>query len=358
MDHHQAVPSSVKFDPSEANIRIAKFWQLGAVFGTEKTAVRVYFDEIASDRACLFNGLHLIRDELQLACSSTSDLNACLADFSVPSVLTTLAHTVCGDRICAKHVTKYNRIMGSRFSNLGEFGEPKIEHFSPAGGGAEDGPTLAHVTHAHMIDAHIKKSLYEGNSKSYLLLNFDMMTHVGRLDVANVPSYGLTKESEWREARNSCGAVIGMLRGYNAENTVHQRLRKDLGEANFAFLSKDKQLLVDNYGVKVDIGVVVAAAIIAVQGLLNTANALKSEMDERGVAHLSASIVVNLLGEDDPLLYCGRATVFEKKVKYQGLGLDAKKYGGKFGKAYEGHSGFLTLTYEGNEGTGYKASLV
>ncbi len=36
-------------------------------------------------------------------------------------------------------------------------------------------------------------------------VNIDLMGHVGRLDSLAGVSYGLTKESPWREERNACG---------------------------------------------------------------------------------------------------------------------------------------------------------
>ena len=73
----------------------------------------------------------------------------------------------------------------------------------------------------------------------------------------------------------------------------------------------------------------IASAIVAVRGIRNTAMALTQEMDERGVAHLTASVTVNRPSRDDLVIYLARATVFNGMVKIQTLGLDAKLYGGR-----------------------------
>ena len=65
-------------------------------------------------------------------------------------------------------------------------------------------------------------------------MNVDLKTHVGRIDLPNGKVLiGQTKESKWRESRSACGAIVGTLKSYNAENGVHRRIREDLGEANF-----------------------------------------------------------------------------------------------------------------------------
>ena len=101
---------------------------------------------------------------------------------------------------------------------------------------------------------------------------------------------------------------------YDDTNTVHRRLRSNLGDANFAFLT--------TIGVKsiegVDITFAVAAAIVCVQGLLDTAVAMTKEFDERSVGHLTASLVVNHISRDEPVAryYClvAREVVFLKNI--------------------------------------------
>ncbi|MGD1941011.1 MAG: hypothetical protein ACFB0G_06835, partial [Leptolyngbyaceae cyanobacterium] len=61
----------------------------------------------------------------------------------------------------------------------------------------------------------------------------------------------------------------------------------------------------------------------------NTAMALSHELDERGLAHLTASTTVNRPSRDDLVIYLARATVFNGKVRIQSLGTEAKKYGGQ-----------------------------
>ncbi len=334
----------MKFDPSAASLRVSRLWALKAKFGLEGRANSCYLNEIVSDRYTLVNGLQLLRDELQLADANTdSDLVACGADLSVPTVMTTVAHTNCGDRIHqGEATTSYEQVVAQRFGTLSEIGELKLEAFSPAGGGTDDGATLAHVTVAHQLDEPIRKKLYEGNAQSFVVVAIDLKTHVGRYDEDGmVKMYGKTKESPWREARNACGALVGTLTHYNADNAVHRRIRADLGEANFEYLSKT--------GVRTDTGIeitaAVAAAIVAVQGMLNTARALCKELDERGVGHITASITVNRTSSLDPVIYLARSTVFGGTMAVQGLGTDARKYSGKLVSA-EGESQLL-LTYDG-----------
>jgi hypothetical protein len=155
----------MQFDPTLARARLDKFWSLHAEFGMEHNAYRVYLNEIVSDRYVLVNGLQLIRDELQLAgdeeVSDGEDVMACGANLGLPSVMTTLAHTNCGDRIHqGEATTSYEQVVASRFATMSEVGEYKLEAFSPTGGGTDDGNTLAHVTAAHMLDEPIRKRFY------------------------------------------------------------------------------------------------------------------------------------------------------------------------------------------------------
>lgn len=343
----------MKFDPSAAALRVGRLWNLQAEFGQEAGAYACYLNEIVSDRYTLVNGMQLLRDELQLADQTTeSDLVACGADMSVPTVITTVAHTNCGDRIHQGEATlAYERTVALRFGSLSEIGELKLESFSPTGGGTDDGATLAHVTVAHQLDEPIRQRLYSGNAQSFVVVAIDLKTHVGRHEEhGHVLAYGRTKESPFREDRNACGAIVGTLAHYNENNAVHRRLRADLGEENFAFLSQQ--------GVKteqgMDITPAVAAAIVAIQGMLNTARALTTELDERGVGHLTASITVNRTSADDPVIYLARSTVFGGKVQTQGLGTDARKYSGKL----EDHKGTmrLILSYDGTPADGYAVS--
>lgn len=315
----------VEFDPKLAKERIERFWTLNAEFGVEHNAYRVYLNEIVSDRYVLVNGLQLLRDELQLAESGGGDVVACGADLSLPSVMTTLAHTNCGDRIHqGEATTSYEHVVAARFATMSEIGEHKLEAFSPTGGGTDDGGTLAHVTVAHMLDEPIRKRLYTGNAHSYLLVNIDLKTHVGRLEQGDTLVIGKTQESKWREPRTACGAAVGAISGYNEDNGVHRRIRQDLGEKNFELLSKGKILSREG----IVLNPAVTSAIIAVQGMLNTAKALETEMDERGVAHLTASMTVNRPHHDDTIIYLARATVFHGETRVQGFGTDATKYSG------------------------------
>jgi hypothetical protein len=339
----------MQFDSKVARARMDQFWGLNAEFGHEHQAVHVYLSEIVSDRYVLVNGLQLIHDELQLAgigsSSGVEDVVACGADYSLPSVCTTLAHTNCGDRIHqGEATTSYEQIVAARFAFMSEVGEYKLEAFSPTGGGTDDGNTLAHVTVAHQLDEPIRRRLYEGNASSFILVNVDLKTHVGRLDPPGAKMViGKTQESKWREPRAACGAMVGALRAYNPDNNVHRRLRADLGEENYEYLSK--------HGVKtrdgIDITMAVGASIVSVQGMVNTAKALETELDERGMGHLTASLTVNRPHLDDTIVYLARATVFDGETRTQGFGTDAKQYSGRVVE-YHGDTRLL-MTYGGTD---------
>lgn len=316
----------MSFDPSAARSRVEKFWQLSASFGMERSAYHSYLNEIVSDRYSLINGLQLLRDELQFASSSTTDIKACGADLSLPSVVTTLAHTNCGDRIHqGDATTRYRVVVAARFATLSEYGELKTEVFFPTGGGTDNGDTLAHVTVAHQLDETLRRQVYEGNPQSVVLAAIDLKTHVGRLDEGDNRIYGKTRESPWREPRAACGAIVGALLQYNPKNIVHQRIRQDLGEESFNYLASERIHADDG----TDITMAVAAAIVAIQGMKNTALALGKEMDERGIGHLTASTTINIPSRDDLVIYLARATVFDGTICVQGLGTDASKYKGQ-----------------------------
>jgi hypothetical protein len=316
----------MKFDAASGKKRIEAFWNLGAEFGREKQAFDIYFEEIVSDRYSLVKGMQLVRDELQLAgIDTTSDIAACGADFNLPTVITTLAHTNCGDRIHqGEAATAYIQTVAARFATLSEIGEYKVEDFAPTGGGTDDGATFAHVTWAHHIDDFLRERIYLGNPASYALCNFDLKTHVGRLEEDGV-AIGKTRESKWRDPRAACGAIVGCLAHYNEKNAVHRRIRSDLTEDGYTYLTQTPVKTATG----VDITAAVAAAIVSVRGMLNTAEALTHEMDERGMAHLRATMTVNIPEKLDTIIYLARATVFDGEIHTQGFGTDAKKYSGE-----------------------------
>jgi|GEM_PF-453569 len=338
----------MKFDATIGKSRLQAFWALKAEFGAERDAYDVYLEDIVSDRYSLVKGLQLVRDELQLAgLDRKSDISACGADFSLPSVVTTLAHTNCGDRIHQGEATSaYMQTVASRFATISEMGEYKLEAFAPTGGGTDDGATFAHVTWAHHIDELLREQIYRGNASSYILCNFDLKTHVGRIDDSTI-SIGKTQESKWRYPRAACGAIVGCLAHYNENNGVHRRLRADLTEGGFTHLREHPVKTAEG----IDVTPAVAAAIVSVRGMLNTAHALAHEMDERGMAHLTATMTVNRPGRLDTIVYLGRATVFNGEIITQGLGTDATKYSAAF--AGKGEDATLVLSYRGQSQSGY-----
>lgn len=335
------------FDPSAASTRLARLWKLESQFGRERGTNRTFLDEIVSDRLQLTSGLQLLRDELQFApANGQNDREACRADLSLPSVVTTLAFTNCGDRIHQDEIDRYVQVVASRFATLSEVGTLKPEAFRPTGGGTDDGATLAHVTWAHVLDEPLRKRVYEGNAQSFVLCGFDLKAHIGRLDKSNGDVlFGTTQESPWREPRAACGAVVGALRHFDEKNEVHQRIRRDLGADNFAFLVADGVRTKEG----IDITAVVAAAIVAIQGMFDTARALTKELDERGVAHLTASLTVNRSAMPDTMIYLARATVFGGRHTRQGFGVDARKFAGEL-VSYKADRR-LRMTYDGTDGT-------
>ena len=314
------------FDPATARERLSRLWKLEAQFGTERGTNRIFLDEIVSDRLQLVAGLQILRDELQFApFPGNDDREQCRADLSLPSVVTTVAFTNCGDRIHQGEVDRYVQVVASRFATLSEVGTLKPEAFRPTGGGTDDGATLAHVTWAHVLDEPLRARVYEGHAQSFVMCGFDLKAHIGRLDTEDgAVLFGKTQESPWREPRAACGAIVGALANFDDTNDVHRRIKNDLGEENFTFLARD--------GVRseegIDISAAVGAAIVAVQGMLDTARALKHEMDERGVAHLTASLTVNRSAMPDTMIYLARATVFDGVLTSQGFGVDARKFTG------------------------------
>ena len=174
-----------------------------------------------------------------------------------------------------------------------------------------------------------------------MLVAVDLKTHCGRLDQCDgAVKFGETQESRWREPRAACGAIVGTLTNYDEDNAVHRRLRADLGEENFQFLTEKPFLSKE----KINVSAVVAAAIVAIQGMQNTLAALTGEMDERGLGHVTAAVTINRPDQDDTTIYLARATVFNGKIQYQGLGTDARKYSAKLVE-YK-NSRRLLLTYQ------------
>lgn len=339
------------FDPSFAHARLERLWKLKAEFGQEHGTNRVLLDEIVSDRLQLVSGMQVLRDELQFAPGARvggPDREAGRADLSMPSVVTTQAFTNCGDRIHQGEVDRYVQVVGSRFATLSEIGVLKPEAFRPTGGGTDDGATLAHVTWAHALDQPLRELIYAGNPRSFVACGFDLNAHLGRLDAEDgAVLFGQTQESPWRAPRAACGAVVGTLAHFDANNEVHRRIRNDLGEENFAFLTSQGVRTSEG----IDITAAVAAAIVAIQGMLDTGRALTREMDERGVGHLTASLVVNRSAMPDTMMYFARSTVFGGEITTQGFGVDARKYAGKL-VSYKSDRR-LHLTYDGHSAAAF-----
>jgi len=101
----------------------------------------------------------------------------------------------------------------------------------------------------------------------------------------------------------------------------------------------------------IDIRFVVAAAIVAIEGMKRTLVALSHEMGERGVGHTTASISVNKPGGEESILYLARGTAFKGHVRFQGIGVDACCYSGRL-VVIDGEKR-LHLLYDGTEPDGY-----
>ena len=325
-------------NPKNIEQKLSNMWALETSFGMERSPHYIYLEEIVTDRRILTKGYQVLRDELDFAPDPKG------ADFSLPSVIVTLAHTICGDRACGgQPKADYNSDIGTRFANIGKTGDIKIEEFSPAGGGTEDGRTLAHVTVAHAADKYILERLHNSNPDSFTLYSFDLQTHVGKLDNNGSISFGRVRESEYREPRGACGAIVGALTAYDSGNTDHKRIRDDLGEANFDYLSSNKIFAQSGE----DITYVVAAAIVAVTGMYTTIQGLTNEMGEKGLSHLTASMILNRTSLDDTVMLLSRAAIHNGTIQIQGFGTESNKYSGRM----QEHHGDkrLVLVYDGNE---------
>jgi hypothetical protein len=335
------------YDPTAARSRLEQVWNRVPSFGAERNSQDAFLD-LVRDRAILVRGMQVLRDELHFASTREgSPLASCGADFSVPSVVTTLAHTNCGDRIHGGTIETYERLVASRFATMSIWGSMKPEAFFPTGGGTDDGATLAHVTVAHQLDELLRKWVYQGNPSSFVLVNVDLSTHVGRLDEVDMVNFGRAQESPFREPRAACGAIVGALTKFDKNNAVHRRIRKDLGEAGFALLSTNRIVT----GEGADITYVIAAAIVAVQGMQNTLEAITHELDDRGLAHMTASVTVNRASGEDTLIPLARGTAFGKETRSQGFGTDATRYAGRIVEA-QGEKR-LFLSYDGFEGQSF-----
>jgi hypothetical protein len=313
--------------------RIQKVLKEPRIFGRERSAHQIWLKEVVVDRKVLTQGHQLIRDELDFDTKYG-------ADFTFPSIITTLANTICGDKICDGQPSRdYNSDVASRFANMSEIGEYQVERFKPAGGGTDDGSTLAHVTISHAADFPIIERLVNGNPESFLLYNFDLQSHVGKIAHDGTFNFGSTCESPYRLQRAACGAINGVIAHFDPGNADHKRLRADIGEHNYDILrnqgifTDNKTELSQDISQGHDIRYVVAAAIVAVQGMYNTMEGILKELNhpgilEHGVAHLTASININRTSEDDTVLKLARAIVHNGNAYIQGFGTDASKYGG------------------------------
>ncbi len=373
MSHdHAGTDDAPPFDASLLNDNVRRFWKLTAAFGVEDDPRRFYLDELVSDRYALLHGLLILRDELQLAGDRAKygDVASCGANFNIPSVMTTVAKTNCGDRVHQGEATSlYRSYVASRFATLSESGEYKLENFSPIGGGCDDGPVLASVTVHHNEDQQLLRRLYTGNRQSCCFSGFDIQTHVGRFDgngLEDMPIYGVTAESVYRKERAACGAIIACLS--HAPGVATSRIKTQLTAVhadNFRLLAEAlaSDAPIAGSGLWTPCGIrsveVVAAVVLALRGMHVVADALCTQTahSPREVSHLTASVTVNVAARESPIIYVGRQTVHGGVIESQGFGEDVAKYGG-YMKALPSGRRVLVLTYDGLEGTAFQKEVV
>lgn len=333
----QCVPS---FDTSYVQERLDLMWQQEMFFGRERNPRHVYTEKIGTDRWILMGTFRRVDNPFGF---QPEPVGINLRD--QPIVIPTVAHAMCVDRcLQGQSAQLYKESVGAFFAFKEASGIPQIERNFTLGGGAEEGAVLAHVTAGHSLAGIINRLQDGGHPQSFFLHGIDIQTHVGlTVDSSSDRRYGVVHEYHGLGERPACGAIVGMLRSYDPRNRVHLRLRADLGEHNYRFLSQEGVHTLDG----IDITYVVAAAIIAVQGLENTLHALPQELHPRALAHLTASVVVNETASDGHIIYLCRATGFNGTSTQQGFGTDASQYSGSLVKHHDDKAR-LELTYNGS----------
>ncbi len=336
-DGGNLVQCVTSFNPSYAQERLDLMWQQEMLFGRERNPRHVYTEKIGKDRWVLMGAFRRADNPFAF---QPEPVGVNLRQ--QPIVVPTVAHAMCVDRcIQGQSAELYRQSIGAFFGFKEASGLPQIERNFTLGGGAEEGGVLAHVTAGHSLAGIINRLQDGGHPQSFFLHGIDIQTHVGlTIDSSSTRRYGVVHEYHGLGERPACGAIVGMLRHYNDKNRVHKRLRTDLGEDNYRLLSTE--------GVKTSEGIeityVVAAAIIAVQGLQHTLDALPQELHQRALAHLTASVIVNETASDGLIIYLGRATGFNGVLRHQGFGTDASQYSGSLVKHHDDKPR-LELTY-------------
>lgn len=337
-DNHDLVQRVNSFDPSYAQGRLDLLWSRQMPFGRERNPLHVYIKKIGEDRWILFGDFRRADNPFAFQDQPVG------VNFEKSAVVVpTVAHSLCTDRCNQGEVADtYRHAIGTFFAFKEGSGIPQIERNFTLGGGAEDGAVLAHATSGHSL-AGIVRRLQQGHPQSYFLHGVDIQTHVGLKTLPDRQrQYGVVTEYHGLGERPACGAIMGTLRSYDQKNHVHQRLRRDLGEDNYAYLTEQGVFTSEG----IDITPVVAAAIVAVQGLKNTLSALPHELHSRALAHLTASVIVNETASAGRIIYLARATGFHGTSTYQGFDTDAKQYGGSIVDHHDGNLR-LELSYNG-----------
>ncbi len=333
------------FSPGMIQDNVARILAEPAAFGMERHAHHIYLDRVAEARFHLARGFQIINDEMRLNPKHSA------ATFQMPCMVTALAHSSCVDRVQDEAHFTYLNDIGRRFGMMSEVGLPRFERHFPAGGGVIDARTIAEVTVSHAVDEAIRSALYAGNPCSGILYSFDIQTHVGRLDSDKATSFGMTRESAYRGQRAACGAVMAALNHADLSNADHSRILSSLGEENVRTLRRG---VIAETGE--DITAAVASALLAVRGLEASLPAFAAEMDTHGVAHLTASMVVNRRTRDDTVILLGEGIIFNGRTHSRGFGADASKFSGRVVEHHGDKRMLLTYYGEAPEGFGVRES--
>ncbi len=106
------------FDSRTIEENISRTWEVPLELGLERQPLHAYVNTIGHERRRLIHGCQLLIDELDFASPPVG------ADFSLPSVISTLAHTTCGDRANRGRPSMvYEDALGRRFATRGLVGD-------------------------------------------------------------------------------------------------------------------------------------------------------------------------------------------------------------------------------------------
>ena len=282
------------FDPSVARERLERLWELAAQFGLERGSNRVFLDEIVSDRLQLLSGPpgaarraavlpSRRRRRIAKPARPTSPSRASSRPSRSPTAVT--ASTT------ARSSTT-SASSRARFATLSELGTLKPEAFHP--------PAAARTTARRSRTSRGRTSstsrcaarLRRATPQSFVLCAFDLKTHVGRARRARATSCSAGRGVLVARAARGVRRDRRRARGVTTSGTTSTaRIRDDLGEDELrAALRADGRAHATKASTSPRSS---RRRSSPIQGMRDTARALQHEMDERGVAHLTASMTVN-----------------------------------------------------------------